>query len=121
MGAGLAREFRHRFPRMHADYIARCARGELHIGVVTTFRERGKLIINVPTKHHWRDRSRLEDIEAGLRALRRLLLNSDIPSIAVPALGCELRWGDVESRIRAALGTVPGVEVALYLPREGTA
>ncbi len=49
-----------------------------------------RLIINFPTKRHWRGRSRLADIESGLDDLRRVLIERDIRSVALPALGCGL-------------------------------
>jgi O-acetyl-ADP-ribose deacetylase (regulator of RNase III) len=75
-------------------------------------------IINFPTKEHWRSRSRLADIEAGLRDLRRVLINLAIQAVAVPPLGCGLgglRWSDVRPRIEAALADLP-VRVLVFEP-----
>jgi O-acetyl-ADP-ribose deacetylase (regulator of RNase III) len=64
-----------------------------------------RYIINFPTKRHWRGKSRLSDIEAGLRALVAEVERLGIRSIAVPPLGCGLGgldWADVRPRIEAA-------------------
>jgi O-acetyl-ADP-ribose deacetylase (regulator of RNase III) len=67
-------------------------------GVETGFRASPRYVINFPTKRHWRDRSRMEDVDAGLRALVAVVRERGIRSIAMPALGCGLgglRWGEV--------------------------
>jgi O-acetyl-ADP-ribose deacetylase (regulator of RNase III) len=120
MGAGLAREFRLRFPEMHADYLSRCARGEVRIGELTAFHERDTLIINFPTKHDWRERSKLAHIESGLHVLRQLILENELESVAIPALGCGLgglSWTQVEPRIRVLLCTLTKVRLELYPPQ----
>lgn len=61
-----------------------------------------RFVINFPTKGHWRARSRLRDIEAGLHDLARVVVELNIHSLAVPPLGCGnggLEWGEVEPRI----------------------
>ena len=47
-------------------------------------------IINFPTKRHWRGQSRMEDIEAGLRALVADIQRLGIRSLAIPPLGSGL-------------------------------
>jgi hypothetical protein len=96
MGAGLAREFRLRFPEMHADYLARCARGEVRLGELTAFHDRDKLIINLPTKHDWRERSKLAHIESGLRVLRQPII--DLPGAEGGGPACSLEPQAVAQR-----------------------
>jgi O-acetyl-ADP-ribose deacetylase (regulator of RNase III) len=87
--------------------------------VPTGFVTNPRYIINFPTKRHWRERSRLEDIESGLRALVGEIQRLGIGSIAIPPLGCGnggLDWSDVEPRIVLALQDVPEVRVLLYRP-----
>ncbi|MCV5296057.1 macro domain-containing protein, partial [Escherichia coli] len=76
-------------------------------------------IINFPTKRHWRQKSRLEDIEAGLRALVEDVRRLNIGSIALPPLGCGLgglRWSDVRRLIEQVLGALSDVRVIVYEP-----
>jgi O-acetyl-ADP-ribose deacetylase (regulator of RNase III) len=78
-----------------------------------------RYIINFPTKRHWRGKSRMDDVEAGLRALVEEVRQRDIRSIAVPPLGCGLGgldWNEVRPRIEAAFAALPHVEVHLYEP-----
>jgi O-acetyl-ADP-ribose deacetylase (regulator of RNase III) len=49
-----------------------------------------RYIINFPTKRHWRGKSRIEDIEAGLDALVREIRTRGIRSVALPPLGAGL-------------------------------
>jgi O-acetyl-ADP-ribose deacetylase (regulator of RNase III) len=79
-----------------------------------------RYVINFPTKRHWRARSRLRDIDAGLQDLVRVVSELSIRSLALPPLGCGnggLQWSEVEPRIRAALDHLdPGVRIVLYPP-----
>ena len=65
-----------------------------------------RFIINFPTKRHWRGKSRIEDIESGLRRWSRRFASARIRSIAIPPLGSGLGgldWDEVRPRIEAAL------------------
>lgn len=91
MGAGLAKVFRTRFPQAYADYRARCARGEVRPGEPYWVRFPGEpCIVHVPTKRHWKDPSRLEDITAAVDFLAREGADWPIRRCAMPALGCGL-------------------------------
>lgn len=104
-------------------YEAACRRKEVRPGRMLTV-ETGLLvgpryIINFPTKRHWKDDSRVEDIESGLQALIREVRERGIRSIAVPALGCRLgglHWDEVRPRIAAAFQALPEVDVLLFAP-----
>lgn len=124
MGKGIALQFKNAYPGNFKSYAAACKRGEVAPGKMFVF-ETGVLgasarfIINFPTKRHWKDRSRLEDIEAGLVDLVRVIREHDIQSIAIPPLGCGnggLRWEDVEPLIHRALNQVPEVKAIIHAP-----
>jgi len=75
--------------------------------------------VNFPTKRHFRDPSRIEDIDAGLADLVRVLSANGIRSIAIPALGCGLGgldWEVVRPRIVSALDGLDA-EIRLFPPR----
>jgi hypothetical protein len=72
------------------------------------------------TKRHWRDRSDLAGIEAGLRWVLDSYESEGIQSLAIPALGCglgKLDWRDVGPVMCQVLAKLR-VHVAIYLPRE---
>ncbi len=88
MGKGIALQFKQAFPENYRAYARACKQGQVQLGRMFVY-ETGHLqpprfIINFPTKSHWRSRSRLGDIRAGLRDLRRVVLELGIGSIAVP-------------------------------------
>ena len=125
MGRGVALQFKKRFPQNFKDYAKACKRKEVQPGRMFVH-ETGQLspryIINFPTKRHWRSKSRMEDIEAGLDALVREIRERDIQSIAIPPLGSTLgglRWDDVRPRIEAALSGLGDVEIMLFEPGGG--
>jgi O-acetyl-ADP-ribose deacetylase (regulator of RNase III) len=80
-----------------------------------------KYIFNFPTKRHWREKSRIEDIASGLKALVEDVKRLGIRSIAIPALGCGnggLDWEDVAPLIDKAFEALPEVTVLLFSPNE---
>ena len=123
MGRGIALQFKRRYPGNFRAYAAACNRGDVEPGRVFVF-ETGQLtnpryIINVPTKRHWRAKSRLEDIESGLQALAEAISTRHIHSVAIPPLGCGmggLDWNEVRPRIEAALRAVPDVRALVFEP-----
>ncbi|MFI5835008.1 macro domain-containing protein [Micromonospora sp. NPDC051300] len=123
MGKGIALQFKRAHPANFTAYRAACAAGEVALGTMFVF-DSGRLgprrlIINFPTKGHWRSRSRLGDIEAGLVDLVRVVRERRISSVAVPALGCGnggLEWPVVRSRIEQAFAALPDVRVLLFPP-----
>ena len=123
MGKGIALQFKRAYPAMFKAYEAAAKAHEIRLGNVYVWETgqitRPRFIINFPTKRHWRAKSRLKDIDAGLIDLVRVVQERGIKSIAVPPLGCGnggLNWADVEPRIVAAFAAVPYVDVLLYPP-----
>lgn len=124
MGKGIALQFKQAFPDNFKDYARACDKGKVRIGkmfVHSTDRMfHPKYIINFPTKRHWKAKSRLEDIELGLKDLVRVVRDLNIKSIAVPPLGSGLgglNWEEVKCRIIDAFDDVPDVEVLLCEPK----
>lgn len=123
MGRGVALQFKNAYPENFKAYEAACAREEVQPGKMFVF-ETGQLtnpkcIINFPTKRHWRGKSRMEDIESGLRALIDEIRTRRIRSIALPPLGSGLGgldWRDVRPRIEAALRGLDDVRVIVFEP-----
>ena len=124
MGAGIALQFRKAWPENFWAYAAACRDGEVRPGRMFVF-ETDQLaplryIINFPTKRHWRDRSRLEDIDAGLEALVAEINRLRIGSVAVPPLGAGLGglpWEEVRRRIERAMGALADLRVVVFEPR----
>ena len=124
MGRGIALEFKRVWPENFMAYAAACRRHEVQPGRMFVFENRAltgpRYIVNFPTKRHWRGKSRIEDIEAGLSALAEEIRQRGIRSIAIPALGAGLGgldWADVRPRIERALGDLPDVSAVVFEPR----
>ena len=128
MGRGIALQFKNMFPENFKTYEAACKRNEVKPGRMFVY-ESGKMtnpryIINFPTKRHWRGKSRIGDIEAGLQDLVRVIEERDIRSIAIPPLGTNLGgldWSDVRPRVEAALRELDDRIVMIYEPGSGPA
>jgi O-acetyl-ADP-ribose deacetylase (regulator of RNase III) len=123
MGKGIALQFKRKWPANMKAYEAACKRDEVIPGRMFVFDNGGlaepKFIINFPTKRHWRQPSRIEDIEAGLVDLIAQVKRLGLRSIAIPPLGCGnggLAWEQVKPRIEAAFKSLPDVEVRLFAP-----
>jgi O-acetyl-ADP-ribose deacetylase (regulator of RNase III) len=123
MGKGIALQFKQAFPRNYELYQRACERGEVVPGkmfVVPTNRlSNPKFIVNFPTKRHWKGKSRMEDITAGLVDLVRVIRRENIHSIAIPPLGCGnggLDWDEVRPKIVSALSVLPDVNVLVFTP-----
>jgi O-acetyl-ADP-ribose deacetylase (regulator of RNase III) len=123
MGKGIALQFRRKWPANFKAYEAACKRKEVVPCKMFVFDNGGliepKYIINFPTKRHWRQPSRMSDIDCGLADLIEQIKTLNIKSIAIPPLGCGnggLDWSEVKPRIEAAFENLPDVTVKLFPP-----
>jgi O-acetyl-ADP-ribose deacetylase (regulator of RNase III) len=123
MGKGVALQFRKAYPDNYDAYRRACEAGEVRPGRMFVFDRQSltnpRYIVNFPTKRHWRNKSRMEDIESGLVALVAEVRRLGIRSIAVPPLGCGLGglpWPEVQRRMREAFEPLPEVRWLVYEP-----
>ena len=123
MGRGIALQFKKAYPDNFKKYKAACDSKKVRPGHMFIFETRNmfnpKYIINFPTKRHWRGKSRIEDIESGLKALADEVRKRKIRSLAVPPLGCGLGgldWNIVRSMIEKTFEVLPDVQVILFEP-----
>ena len=128
MGRGLALQFKEVFPENFKSYAVACKQKEVQPGQMFVY-ETGRLtnpryIINFPTKRHWRENSRMEDIDAGLIALAEEIRSHNIQSIAIPPLGSGLGgldWFEVRPRIEKMLEQFGGMKAILFEPSDSLA
>ena len=123
MGRGIAAQFKERFPANFKEYRDACAHGRVEPGSMFITETHSvnwpHLIINFPTKRHWRGKSKIEDIESGLRSLSREIAWREISSVAIPALATDLGglpWLEVRQRIERALQRNNSTRVLVFEP-----
>lgn len=125
MGKGIAAQAKGKYgDALYTPYLAACALGYLEVGdegvaQAMTVKVGGKHIILAPTKDDWRNRSHLTWVRGAMQAIIREVIEQDISSVAIPALGCGeggLDWKDVEPLIKAGAERLVeiGVMVEVY-------
>lgn len=113
MGKGVALQFKERFRHNFNVYRKACENGSIDIGRSLVVRDshggRDFLIVNFPTKRHWRTPSEYSYIEQGLDNLVEIISRYGIGSIAIPPLGAGnggLDWQRVKDIICEKLNGV---------------
>ena len=124
MGKGIALQFKQAFPENFKAYEKACKSELVVLGKMFIFHTGSminpKYIINFPTKKHWKGKSKLSDVRAGLQSLVEEIRKLGITSIAVPPLGCGyggLKWTEVRPMIKSAFEKLPEVNVFLFEPK----
>lgn len=118
MGAGIALEYKLRYPEMFIQYEELCKNGEYKVGRPKLYKLEEIEILNFPTKNHWRAPSKLEWIEEGLKYFSLHYKKANISSIAFPKLGTNnggLKWEIVKSLMEKYLGQLEDVEIIICL------
>jgi len=132
MGKGLALQFAQRYPGLLARYQWRCNVRYPHDPSYTFKAGRtwlcrrypdeqpcswNKWILCFATKGHWRNPSKLEYIEDGLKDLTTTYGAAGLAGIALPKLGCGLgglAWSDVQLLFEKYLDLM-GIPVEVYI------
>ena len=119
MGKGVAQNFKNRYPKMFDDYVERVSKKQVRLGEPYPYQHAPDLIIvNFPTKNHWRSASRLTDIELGLNHFLQNYKDWGVKSVAFPPLGCGnggLEWQEVGPLMYRKLGNID-IDVEVYAP-----
>lgn len=125
MGKGLALQFKQFSPDNFKAYKQACKQGKVQPGHLFVFEtgtfDNPRFILNFPTKRHWKENSRLEDIQLGLKDLVKQIKRLRIKSIAIPPLGCgngKLPWNVVHPLILKSFQEVNDVNVTIIEPIE---
>ena len=124
MGRGLALQFKNKFPQNFKEYQLACTNKEVQLGKMFVHQTgqliNPKYIINFPTKGHWKQNSKIEDISNGLDDLTTIIEKYSIKSIAIPPLGSGLGgldWKMVKKLIEKKLKNI-NCTVILFEPLE---
>lgn len=126
MGAGLAKAFARRWPALEREYLIQCAKGSLHIGSLFFWKiprhtrhgqPTPRYVVCLPTKRDWRQPSRIEYVETGLRLFTQYYDAFEIESASFPRLGCGLgglAWEQVKPLMEKHLAGLP-IPVQIHL------
>lgn len=89
MGAGIALEFKNRYPTMFSDYRIQCFHKKIKPGDCYTYfdDEHHVYLLGLAVKDDWKHWSTLEWIETSIKSLKLTLLEHDIKSVNIPLLG----------------------------------
>ena len=117
MGKGIALEFKNKYPDMFQSYKEICHEGKLDIGTLYLWKKSEKWVMLFPTKKHWRNPSKLEYIESGLKKFVDNWDRLGADSIAFPRLGCGnggLDWNLVKPIMEKYLQKIP-MQIYIYV------
>lgn len=115
MGAGIAKEFRRRWPAMYDEYRRRCDDGEFGLGDVFQWGD-SPVVFNLGTQPKPGPYASLAAIEASVSLMIRLADRSGLSTVGLPRIGCGLGgldWADVQ-RTLAACESGTSVELVIF-------
>jgi O-acetyl-ADP-ribose deacetylase (regulator of RNase III) len=116
MGAGIAVEFRNRWPRMFEEYQARCGDGRFGLGDVFVWTEADVTVYNLGTQEHWRKKAQLPALVRALAKMVGLARAAGVQRVGLPRIGAGLGgldWPKVRAAIEAA-GAEPAVTLVVF-------
>lgn len=102
MGAGIALQFKARYPEMFEQYKLKCQHKTFSPGDAFVWKVENRYILNLATQDHPGPYARLEWIDHSLRSAIKTFGES-VPIIAMPKIGCGiggLNWEDVEAVLK---------------------
>ncbi|OJF94697.1 macro domain-containing protein [Alkalibacterium sp. 20] len=100
MGKGIAKKYKQLYPDMYKQYREYCEQGLLDIGKLWLYKDENKWILNFPTKKHWRNPSKIDYIEKGLKKFVSTYEEKGIYSISFPQLGTGNGGLDWETEVK---------------------
>jgi O-acetyl-ADP-ribose deacetylase (regulator of RNase III) len=118
MGAGLALEFKLRYPDMFEDYEKKCLNNHIQVGKLDIFSNDSAKILNFPTKNDWKRPSKMTWIEKGLQFFVEQYSQYNIQSIAFPKLGTSnggLHWSEVKVLMEKYLKDISDIKIYVCL------
>lgn len=116
MGAGIAVEFKRRFPRMFEEYQQRCADGRFGLGDVFVWSEGDLVVYNLGTQEHWRKKATLPALTSAVGKMVALAEKGGVDRVALPRIGAGLGgldWPKVRAVLESA-GAETRVELLVF-------
>ena len=105
MGAGIAIEFKRRWPGMFEEYALRCTDKRFGMGDVFVWSEGEHTIYNLGTQAHWRKKAQIPALAKSLEKMLALAAHAGIDRVGLPRIGAGLGgldWNRVKKVITEA-------------------
>jgi O-acetyl-ADP-ribose deacetylase (regulator of RNase III) len=121
MGAGIAVEFRRRYPEMYREYRRRCASGGFRLGEIFVWEAPDRIVYNLATQPRPGPSATVDAIR---ESVTRALVDAEVRGLAqlgVPRLGAGLGGLDWEAVRTALLEASTSSPVELVVVMRGTA
>lgn len=116
MGKGIALTFKKVYPDMYKNYRYYCENKQFEMGKLYLYKTPGKWILNFPTKINWRNPSKIEYIEQGLKKFVASYKEKGIKSIAFPKLGCGNGGLNFETHVKPLMDKyLSNLDIAVYV------
>jgi len=119
MGAGIAREFKRRFPKMYREYWRRCQVGRFELGDIFVWEADDVVVYNLATQRLPRPPAILDAIDTSVRAALGDAEHRRLNRLGLPRIGAGLggiAWSDVASVLKEATDASPVELVVVSLP-----
>jgi O-acetyl-ADP-ribose deacetylase (regulator of RNase III) len=116
MGAGIAIEFKRRWPRMFEEYRARCEDGRFGLGDVFTWTEGEHTIFNLGMQEHWKKKAQIPALVRSLQKMCELAAHAGVSRIGLPRIGAGLGgldWTRVK-KVMSEVGDQTSVTLVVF-------
>src|SRR5262245_51707757 len=120
MGAGIAVEFKRRYPAMYDEYRRRCQAEQFRLGDIFVWDADGLVIYNLATQPVPRPSATLDAIETSVRAALADAQHRALPRLGVPRIGAGLgglAWNDVATVLARASADSDVELIVVSLPQ----
>jgi O-acetyl-ADP-ribose deacetylase (regulator of RNase III) len=115
MGAGIAVQFKKKFPYMYDNYRSLCASHYLHLGQVYVYKpvwttHDKRLVYNIASQDLPGANANLEAIRVAVEFVRFDAERRGLNTVALPQIGCGiggLEWAEVKEVLREAFESSP--------------
>jgi O-acetyl-ADP-ribose deacetylase (regulator of RNase III) len=116
MGAGIAIEFKQRWPRMFEEYRVRCEDGRFGLGDVFVWTEGDHTIFNLGTQEHWRKKAQIPALVRSLEKMCVLATSAGLERVGLPRIGAGLGgldWTRVK-KVMSEVGEKTPVKMVVF-------
>lgn len=124
MGAGIALQFRRRYPEMFREYRRLCVDGEFQIGSFFVWEAPGRTIYNLATQPTRGPTAAIAAIRTSVEGSLRDASSRGLKALGLPRIGTGLgglAWEDVSQVLSEVASSSPVDLIVVTLPSQATA